>query len=581
MKNFKKIATLVIAVILAVATFAGCGGGAGSGKKIEPAVDISGMEAITENTMPISEDGIKISIYLDNKSRDAVADYNESPAMQELQKRTGITIDFQHPVDTTTDKVSLMINSGQIPDVLFISTYFYGGWNKAAVKEAAYNGMFLKLDDYIDKFAPHIKAFLEKHPDAEKTIRMYNDDGGIYGIPTCYTDRAYNYYDGYFIRKDWLDKVDIEERLKNPENIRTIEDWETVLTAFVEQDPNGNGKKDEVGFSTFAYMTKFVFMPAFDVFNWNYYLDPDDNEITHGVVEDGMRDFIAMICDWRERGLVNPDYATTDQKTLDYLVLNDQLGAFYCDYNNTAIKYVLAAKEKKSSMNLVPVPMVENSKGQARTGKVGKGVVGGTSALINSQSKYAVEIVRLFDYLYSPEGNALGNWGIEGETYTVDANGKKHFTEKITGADNIIDAYNAYTAAGVNGGIVCLYDNEVNKALNSSITAEQKKLQDKATEYCIAVDKCANLPASPTTLKEDDKITDLSKDLTTYLTENWALFLSGEKTLEDYDKFVKEVKKMGMEEILKIKQAAYKRGLEKTEYLDEKIAAMEAAEAAE
>ena len=576
MKNFKRIATLVIALVLAVTCLAACGGG-GSNKKIEPLVDISDMEAITENTMPISEEGIKISIYLDNKSRGAIADYNDSPAMKELQKRTGIEIDFQHPVDTTTDKVSLMINSGDLPDVLFISTYFYGAWQNSLVKEAAYDGMFLKLDEYIDKFAPNIKAFLNEHPDAEKSIRMFNDDGGIYTIPQCYTDVSYNYYDGYFIRKDWLEKVDIEERLKNPENIRTIEDWETVLTAFVEQDPNGNGKKDEVGFSTFAYMTKFVFMPAFDVFNYNYYLDPDENEITHGVVEPGMRDFIAMICDWRERGLVNPDYATTDQKTLDYLVLNDQLGAFYCDYNNTAIKYVLA----NPKMNLVPVPMVENAKGQARTGKVGKGVVGGTGALINSQSEYAVEIVRLFDYLYSPEGNALGNWGIEGDSYTVDANGNKKFTEKLTGTDSLINAYNAYTAAGVNGGIVALYDNEVNKAFNTTINAKQKALQDKATEYCIAVDKCANLPSSPTTLDEDEKIADLSGDLSTYLTENWAKFLTGEKTLEDFDKFVKEVKKMGMAEILEIKQAAYERGLKKTAYLDEKIAAKEAAEKAE
>lgn len=566
MKNFKKIATLVIAVILAVATFAGCGGGAGSGKKIEPKVDISGMEAITENTMPISEDGIKISIYLDNKSRGAIADYNESPAMKEIMKRTGIEIDFQHPVDTTTDKVSLMINSGDLPDVLFISTYFYGGWQNALVKEAAYDGTFLLLDEYIDKFAPNIKAFLNEHPDAEKSLRMFNDDGGLYTIPVCFTDRTYNYYDGYFIRKDWLQKVDIEERLKNPENIRTIEDWETVLTAFVEQDPNGNGKKDEVGFSTFAYMTKFVFMPAFDVFNWNYYLNPDENKITHGAVEPGMKEFITMISEWREKGLVNKDYATTDQKTLDYLVLNDLLGAFYCDYNNTAIKYVLA----NPKMDLVPVPMVENAKGQARTGKVGKGVVSGTGALINSQSKYAVEIVRLFDYLYSPEGNALGNWGIEGETYTVDANGKKHFSDYITknpDGRSVVEAYNYYTAAGVNGGIVSLYDNEVNKALNSSITAEQKKLQDKATEYCEAVDKCANLPSSPTTLEEDEKIADISGDLNTYLTESWAKFLTGEKKIEDYDKFVKEIEKMGMEEILEIKQAAYERGLEKTAHI--------------
>jgi len=339
MKNFKRFAALAMALVLTVAFFAGCGGKKTTGT----ATDISGMDAITENVMPISEEGIKISIYLDNKSRGAIASYNDSPAMKEIMKRTGIEIDFQHPVDTTTDKVSLMINSGDLPDALFISTYFYGGWQNSLVKEAAYDGTFLKLDEYIDKFAPNIKKFLAEHPDAEKSIRMFNDDGGIYTIPVCFTDRTYNYYDGYFIRKDWLDKLGLQV----PNN---IQEWEEVLTAFVEKDPNGNGEKDEVGFSSFAYMTKFVFMPAFDVFNWNYYLNPDTNTITHGAVEPGMKEFIEMITRWREKGLVNKDYATTDQKTLDYLVLNNKLGAFYCDYNNTAIKYVLANPD----MELIP-----------------------------------------------------------------------------------------------------------------------------------------------------------------------------------------------------------------------------------
>ena len=388
---------------------------------------------------------------------------------------------------------------------------------------------------------------------------MFNYDGGLYTIPVCFNDRSYNYYDGYFIRKDWLDKLGLQV----PNNIK---EWEEVLTAFVEKDPNGNGQKDEVGFSSFAYMTKFVFMPAFDVFNWNYYLNPDTNKITHGVVEPGMKDFIEMITRWRDKGLVNPDYASTDQKTLDYLVLNNKLGAFYSDFNNTAIKYVVANPD----MELIPVPMIANAKGERRTGKIGKGVASGYGALISASSPYAIEIVRLFDYLYSEEGNALGNWGIEGESYTVDENGNKKFTELITNnpdGKSVIEAYNWYTATGVNGGLVSLYDNAVNKALNASVTPEQKALQDKAIEYCEEVDKCANLPSSPTTLEQDEEIASISGDLDTFISENWAKFITGEKKIDEFDAFVKEVKEMGMDRILEIKQEAYELGLKNTEHI--------------
>ena len=43
-----------------------------------------------------------------------------------------------------------------------------------------------------------------------------------------------------FWRKDWLDKLGLEV----PE---TLEEYEKVLTAFVEQDPDGNGKADTAG----------------------------------------------------------------------------------------------------------------------------------------------------------------------------------------------------------------------------------------------------------------------------------------------------------------------------------------------
>jgi len=547
MKNFKRFLALVVVAIMAVATFAACGS---------------------------EEESKTITIYLDNKSRGAIASYNDSPAMQELEKRLGFEIDFQHPVDTSTDKVSLMIQSGELPDVLFVSTYFYGGWAKSQLKEAAYDGTFLKLDDLIKEKAPNIQKFLDENPLAERTIRMYNEDGGIYAIPQVYSDNTYNYYDGYFVRKDWLEKVEIEDRLKDPANIRTIKDWETVLTAFVEQDPNGNGEKDEVGFSTFAYMSKFVFMPAFDVFNWNYYLNPDTNEITHGAVEPGMKEFITTISKWREKGLVNMDYATTTQETLDDLVMNNKLGAFYCDFNNTAIKYVAANPD----MELVPVPMVENSKGQARTGKVGKGIVGGTAALISADSEYIDEVFKLFDYCYSEEGIALGNWGIEGDSYEIGEDGKKHFTKKITGAENVIDAYNEYTAAGVNGGIVCYYDNEVNIELNSSVSGKQKALQDLAKQYCADVDKCANLPSTATTLEEDDEITKVSGDLNTYIGECWAKFITGEMKISEFDAFVKKVNDLGMSRVLEIKQAGYERGLEQTQYLYDKAVEMGQAE---
>ena len=44
---------------------------------------------------------------------------------------------------------------------------------------------------------------------------------------------------GWWVRQDWLDKLG----LKAPQN---VDELYTVLKAFRDRDPNGNGKKDEI-----------------------------------------------------------------------------------------------------------------------------------------------------------------------------------------------------------------------------------------------------------------------------------------------------------------------------------------------
>lgn len=548
MKKTKKFAVLLMAFVLLVASLSGCGKKASNSN-----FDISSAKPITENKMPITDEDIEISIYLENRSRGALETYADSEAMKELQKVTGIKVKFEHPVGSSKDQVNLMISSGTLPDVIFTDTYFYGAWNNTQMKKAAYDGMFLKLDEYIDKFAPNLKKYLEDNPEVNAQYHMREHDGSIYSIPSISSDPSFNYYDGYFIRKDWLDKLGLEVP-------QTIDEWEKVLRAFVTQDPNGNGEADEVGFSTFSWMTKYVFMPAFDIYNCNYYFNPKTNKITHGAVEPGFKEYVTMMNRWYEEGLVNPEYVSTDQKTLDYLVLNNKLGAFYCDNNNTAMKYV----EGNPEMELIAVPFVKSPDGVRRTSKVDDVRLSGWSALISSQTKHPVEVVRFFDYLFSEEGRDLRNWGVKDVSYTVDENGNKKFTDLIMKdpkGRSIVEAYNAFTAAGVNIGFAGVFDNDVNKELNSILTPKQQALRNASMQYCAEVDKSAALPMSPTTLEEDETINNLSADLETYVVEMYQKFITGAEDISKYDEFLTNVNKMGMDKVLEIKQTAYERGL--------------------
>lgn len=100
-----------------------------------------------------------------------------------------------------------------------------------------------------------MKRFVRKQPNYTK-VADANDDGTLWST-LIYNGKNYGVTNpmdavpmAMFWRKDWLDKLGLEV----PE---TLDDYEKVLTAFVEEDPDGNGKKDTAGLAERAFGAVF------------------------------------------------------------------------------------------------------------------------------------------------------------------------------------------------------------------------------------------------------------------------------------------------------------------------------------
>ena len=50
---------------------------------------------------------------------------------------------------------------------------------------------------------------------------------------------------------------------------------------------------------------------------------------------------------------------------------------------------------------------------------------------ISSQCKDPVTVIKFMDFFFTEEGSDLMNWGIEGETYVVNADGTKSYTDTV------------------------------------------------------------------------------------------------------------------------------------------------------
>lgn len=195
--------------------------------------------AAEDYTLPLAPDGAHLSFTLQENYYAGSSYADNLPVYQELEKLTGVSIDWDVvELNSFNETMEIRLASGsKLSDIIQLPNY-----NGADIMRYAKAGLIQPLDELIDQYAPNIKKlFFEDVPELGRTMTGY--DGHIYAIPQ-------NFYGMNFVapfcltlRKDWLDNLGLDVPT-------TLDDWYTVLKAFKEQDPNGNGLADEVPMST-------------------------------------------------------------------------------------------------------------------------------------------------------------------------------------------------------------------------------------------------------------------------------------------------------------------------------------------
>lgn len=161
--------------------------------------------------------------------------------------------------------------------------------------------------------------------------------------------------------------------------------------------------------------------------------------------------------------------------------------------------------------------------------------------------------IKWINFLFSPEGYLLTNFGIEGETYVME-NGKPKVTEYFTNNPDGLSSVEAQRFLGARPSF-------------ANFMSQEFDVQVKMTDPFIgpSVDilkkfgKQPSFPRVMPTVDEIDVLKDIGVDLLTYVAENRDMFMLGERPLDEFDDFVQEVKDMGLDEVLAIKQQQYER----------------------
>lgn len=218
----------------------------------------------------------------------------------ETEKLTNVAIDWvEIPRSAWKEKINVMFSTDSLPDAII------GGIDMARNYE-----MLAPLDELLEKYAPHTTAFFAARDDYPAALRA--PDGTVRCLPIG-DESIHNMFDSqYWINVDWLKKLGLEIP-------QTTEEFKQALIAFRDQDPNGNGEKDEIPFtfeSTWSWANAIDNMfGAFGVVEHSSHVFLDkDNKVIFSPTQQGYFDALSWLHELYAEGLVDDQIFTISEE---------------------------------------------------------------------------------------------------------------------------------------------------------------------------------------------------------------------------------------------------------------------------
>jgi putative aldouronate transport system substrate-binding protein len=155
------------------------------------------------------------------------------------------------------------------------------------------------------------------------------------------------------------------------------------------------------------------------------------------------------------------------------------------------------------------------------------------------------------DFIYSDQGIVLTNFGVEGQTYAM-KNGKPEYLPAITSNPNGMGMHESLVSAGAQWKIGMVQSIDYERQFANAIATEARL--DYMQNYIVPA-----FPLLSFTPEEAEILKDKLSQIRTLTNEMSARVMVGSLSAADFSKTVAEMEKVGLNEVLKIYQAAYDR----------------------
>lgn len=545
----KNIFSLILVSTIFLTLFAGC-----QMVKEEPpkgadapkSTTSSGKANFNETGYPIVDEEITVTCMFAVDKQYVGDDPNETTYWKRLRELTNIRIDWilLEPDETV---VNLYFAAGDFPD------YFMGSLTQERINTYGIKGgVFIDISDMLYKYMPHLVSRFKEWPQAEKVIRQYN--GEVYTVPQVRLGTtAYN--GQIHFRNDYM----TEAGLKRPE---TIDEFYDTLKK-IKNSGLTKGFAPLLPYSK-AHLETVVedlLFPAFGEASESNFGDDGNGNVVFNRTSEQFRRYLEFMNKLYKEELLEKEIFSIDPATTIARVKSGQ-AAFFTDCSNLLPEDFLDGKMGIDC--LTPLMSDYTSTRKVRSYPYISTRTGG----INKNCKYPEAILRMLDIAYAKEEVAPGtgleavacNMGPKGVSYDVDTEKNTYHVlappeeERVAkyGDSNIWMWLRKTHGWNVPYGVYDLpyFNDDINAYAREKSCAENlipytiDRFPDELLKY---------------TDEEITKMANKLTDINNYVKQMRAKFITGVEPFSNWDDYVATLSKMGIEEVLKIKQAAYDR----------------------
>lgn len=328
--------------------------------------------------------------------------------LTKLEEHTNADINFNWVPDASKEeRITAALASGELSDIVSLTMM-----TNSSVRQSLKSGMFWDVGEYLDDY-DNLKAISQEVRDAASI------EGVLYGVP--YQKPLAR--SGLVLRQDWLDNLG----MKQPTN---LEELREVARAFTEDDPDGNGKDDTVGFgdrsdlrySSFKLLASYHGAP-------NGWKVEEDGSFTPEFETEEYMNTMKYSRDLYENGFLSQDFAVTAKTDQQQKFAQGKTGIYTGMIDILNLKNL--SQGLQDGLKLVPVNKIAGPDGEYHVWSENTGV-GGLMAFPKSEVESEAELKRLLQFvndLIDEEAFMLMTGGIEGTHYELNESGAIEITD--------------------------------------------------------------------------------------------------------------------------------------------------------